>query len=62
MSENRVRVNARSTSKGVWSLDVTVEVSGEEVSNEGVDVLSVIKEQEKQFREDGRKLAGDNDE
>lgn len=67
MTENRIRVNAKSTSKGIWSLDVTVEyskviVSGEEISGADVNVLSIIKEQEKQFKADGRKLAGDNDE
>ena len=59
MTEKRIRVNAKSTAKGVWSLDVTVEVSGEAVTAADVDVLKIIHEKEKEFREDGRILAGD---
>lgn len=62
MTEKRIRVNAKSTAKGVWTLDVTVEVSGEEITGADVDVLSIIKEKEKEFRDDGRQLAGDNEE
>ncbi len=60
MSEKRIRVNAKSTSKGVWSLDVTVEVSGEKVTGADVDVLKIIQEKEKEFREDDRVLTGDS--
>lgn len=60
MNEKRIRVNAKSTSKGVWSFDVTVEVSGEEVTGTNADVLKIIQEKEKEFKEAGRKLAGDD--
>ena len=32
MTEKRIRVNAKSTAKGVWTLDVTVEVAGDIVT------------------------------
>ncbi len=59
MTEKRIRVNAKETAKGVWYLDVTVEVSGEDVSADNIDVLKVIQAKEKEFREDNRKLVGD---
>ena len=62
MTEKRIRVNAKSTAKGIWSLDVTVEVTGENITANDVDVLKVIQEKEKEFREDGRQLAGDTSE
>lgn len=62
MTEKRIRVNAKSTAKGVWTLDVTVEVNGEEVSGADADVLAIIKEKEKEFQEDNRKMAGETDE
>lgn len=60
MTEKRIRVNAKSTAKGVWCLDVTVEVTGEGVTGADVDVLKIIQEKEKEFREDGRQLAGES--
>lgn len=60
--EKRIRVNAKSTAKGIWCLDVTVEVTGEDVTTHDVDVLKIIQEKEKEFREDGRKLAGESNE
>jgi len=60
MTEKRIRVNAKSTSKGIWALDVTVEISGEDVSGADVNVLEIIQAKEKEFRDDGRKLAGDD--
>ena len=60
MTETRTRVNAKSTSKGVWSLDVTVEISGEKLDSTHPDVLGEIKYQEDLFRADGRVLAGDS--
>ena len=60
MTEKRIRVNAKSTAKGIWSLDVTIEVAGESVEPTEVDVLKIIQEKEKEFREDGREMAGDN--
>ena len=62
MTEKRIRVNAKSTAKGVWTLDVTVEVAGENVTAAEADVLTIIKEKEKEFAADGRKMAGDSDE
>ena len=59
MTEKRIRVNAKSTAKGLWTLDVTVEVTGEDVTGADVDILSIIQEKEKEFRADGRQLAGD---
>jgi len=62
MTENRIRVNAKSNMKGVWSLDVTVEATGEDIISFDVDVLKVIQEKEKEFRADGRVMAGDSNE
>jgi hypothetical protein len=59
MTEKRIRVNAKATAKGLWQLDVTVEVTGEEVSADSVDVLKVIQAKEKEFRDDDRKMVGD---
>ena len=61
MTEKRIRVNAKSTSKGIWSLDVTIEISGEKIDTHP-DVLGEIKYQEDLFRTDGRTLAGENNE
>lgn len=59
MTEKRIRVNAKSTAKGLWYLDVTVEVSGEAVNAADVDVLKVIREKEKEFQADGRQMVRD---
>ena len=59
MPETRKCVNAKSTAKGLWQLDVTVEINGIELSNDHPDVLGEIIHQEKLFRADGRKMAGD---
>lgn len=56
MTEKRIRVNAKSTAKGLWYLDVTVEIIDEEVKASDIDIISVIKEKEKEFLADGRKL------
>lgn len=58
--DKRVRVNAKSSVKGIWTLDVAVEVTGQNILSEDVDVLSIIKDKEREFREDGRTLGGDN--
>lgn len=60
MTETRKRVNAKSTSKGIWSLDVTVEVSGENVDVDHPDVLTEIEYQEELFRAKKRIMAGDS--
>ncbi len=59
MTEKRIRVNAKETAKGLWYLDVTVEVSGEDVTADSVDILKVIQAKEKEFHDDGRKLVND---
>ena len=59
MTEKRIRTNAKQTAKGTWQLDVTVEISGEELQSEHPDVLGEIIYQEKIFRDNGKKLAGD---
>jgi len=62
MVEKRIRVNAKSTAKGIWSLDVTVEVTGEDITALQANVLEIIKEKEKEFHDDGRQLAGESNE
>ena len=59
MTEKRIRVNAKETAKGSWYLDVTVEVSGEQVDADDIDILKVIQAKELELRADGRKLVGD---
>ena len=71
--EPRFRVSAKQTSKNYWQIDGTVEYKKEiiEVSTDpndtgntifntlGLRLLSVIKETEKAFRADKRKMVGD---
>ena len=59
MTEKRIRVNAKQTAKGLWQLDITVEISGTELTNEHPDVLGEIIHQEKILRDIGKKLAED---
>lgn len=59
MTENRTRVNAKITAKGFWQLDITVEINNVELPNDHPDVLGEIIHQEKVFRENGRKMVGD---
>jgi len=59
MTEKRIRVNTKQTAKGLWQLDVTVELNGVELENEHPDVLGEVIHQEKLFRENSRKMAGD---
>ena len=72
-SEPRYRISAKQSTKNVWVLDGTVEHRSEsiQISNDpkdtaktvsttlGLRLLSLIKETEKAFREDGRTLARD---
>lgn len=58
-TEKRIRVNAKQTAKNYWYLDVTVEVSGSDVTADDVDVLTVIQAKEKELRGDNRQLVGD---
>jgi len=71
-SENpRFRINAKQTAKNFWQLDATLEYKSDkialppkvgqdtEVQSLGLRLLSCIKEVEKEFRADGRKIVGD---
>jgi len=68
----RIRLNAKQTAKNLWQIDATVEYHEEviKVSNEddaavvtevslGQKLLEQVKSIEKAFRDDGRKLVGD---
>ena len=59
MTEKRIRANAKQTAKNLWYLDVTVEVTGEEVSSDDINILEVIQSKEKELRDDSRKLVSD---
>jgi hypothetical protein len=61
MTERRIRVNAKQTAKGLWQLDVTVEATGNNISHDEADVLTVIRAKEVEFRADSRKMVGEND-
>lgn len=69
----RIRINASQTAKNFWQIEATVEMESDwiKVANEqdvantenqhiGHKLLSVIKETEKAFRADGRKIVGDD--
>jgi len=72
--EPRFRVSAKQNAKNLWALDGTVEYKqefieisinpndpGDTISNTlGLRLLSIIKETEKAFRDDGRQIVGDN--
>jgi len=71
--EPRFRVAVKQTAKNLWQLDATIEhnsrtievpLSTEDVANTesrelGVELLNMIKETEKVFREDKRNLVSD---
>ena len=71
--EPRFRVAIKQTAKNLWQLDATIEnnsrtitlpLSSEDVANVesrelGVELLNMIKETEKAFRDDGRNLVSD---
>lgn len=59
MTEKRIRVNAKQTAKGSWYLDVTIEVAGENVDADDIDILRIIQLKEQEFRADKRKIVGD---
>ena len=73
--EPRFRIAAKQTAKNLWQLDGTIEhnsktmskpLSYEDVANResralGVELLEMIKETEKAFRDDGRNLVSDID-
>ena len=73
--EPRFRVSAKQTAKNYWQLDATAEykdthmkrsandpteIGKEEDVTLALQLLSVIKDTEKAFREDGRKIVGDD--
>jgi len=59
MTEKRIRVNAKQTAKGSWYLDVTIEVTGEQVDADDIDILRIIQLKEQEFRAAKRKIVGD---
>jgi hypothetical protein len=59
MTETRKRDNAKQNAKGFWQLDITVEMNGVLLPSDHPNLLGEIIHQEKLFRADGRKMAGD---
>ncbi len=59
MTEKRIRVNAKQTAKGSWYFDVTIEVGGEDVDADDIDILRIIQIKEQEFRVANRKIVGD---
>ena len=59
MTEKRIRVNAKQTAKGNWYFDVTIEVGGEKVDADDIDILRIIQLKEQEFRAAKRKIVGD---
>ena len=69
----RFRINVKQTAKNFWQLDATLEYKSDKISmtpeagkdtkleSLGLRLLSCIKEAEKEFREDGRKIVGDKE-
>ena len=69
----RFRQNAKQTAKGAWYLDATLEYKSDKISRSindsdaadtvveplGLRLLSMIKETEKAFSDDGRLVVGD---
>ena len=69
----RFRISAKQTAKNFWQIDATVEFksdkikrstnpndTGDEVTETlGLRLLSLIKETEKEFRADNRRIIGD---
>ena len=73
--EPRFRISGKQTAKNFWQLDATVEYKSDKIKMEantddplknvahdtlGLRLLSLIKETEKEFRNDGRKIVGDD--
>jgi len=69
--EPRFRINAKQTAKGMWYFDATAEYKSDKITRStsesdagaivteplGLRLLSMIKEAEKAFEEDGRVIA-----
>lgn len=72
-TDPRFRINASQTAKNLWQLNATMEYKSDKIEiahddNDTADIvkeplglrlLSLIKETEKVFREDGRVMVGD---
>ena len=75
-TEPRFRINAKQNAKGKWYFDGTAEYKSDKISLEsdtedianvtiqplGLRLLSMLKETESAFRDDGKELVGDNNE
>lgn len=73
--EPRFRISAKQTAKNYWQIDATVEYKSDKIkmsvdpkdsavtvdSTLGLRLLSLIKETEKEFRADGRRIVGDSE-
>jgi len=71
--EPRFRVSAKQTAKNYWQIDATAEYRSDKITIQetqdgriepvkgplGLRLLSLIQETEKAFRQDGRKIIGD---
>ncbi len=71
--EPRFRISAKQTAKNLWQFDATVEYKNDKIkistnpddpavtvtNSLGLQLLSLIKETEKEFRKDGKKIVGD---
>ena len=71
--EPRFRISAKQTAKNYWQIDATAEYKSDKITIKetqegkiepvkgplGLRLLSLIKETEKEFRADGRKIVGD---
>ena len=71
--EPRFRISAKQTAKNFWQIDATVEYKSDKIkvstnpndasitvnNSLGLQLLSLIKETEKEFRADNRKIIGD---
>jgi len=69
----RFRISAKQTAKNFWQIDATVEYKADKIKRStnptdqadeitetlGLRLLSLIKETEKEFRADNRKIVGD---
>ena len=67
----RFRISTKQTAKNLWQIDATVEYKSDKISMSskpgqdivqttlGLRLLSMIKETEKAFRDDDRKIVGD---
>jgi len=74
-SEPRFRLAVKQTAKNLWQIDATLEYKSDKIDRSttvddigktvseplGLRLLSMIKEAEKAFREDGRILIGDTE-